>query len=151
MPTATAVKPTQKAVKTYDQDLQVYADQGVDNESAVRSAFQKLLDQTGRRFGWTLIPELALPVGGRTVQPDGTPGGIPGKVFDYRLGNRSALEWVIDQYRVKTDKRNGIRSDPNRPDDPEYIVRLIGQVVHVSLETVKIVEGLPEDFGGGSD
>ncbi len=69
--------------------------------------------------------------------------GIPAKAFDYRLGNRSALEWVIDQYRVKTDKRSGIRNDPNRPDDPEYIVRLIGQVITVSLETVEIVEGLP--------
>ena len=69
--------------------------------------------------------------------------GIPAKAFDYRLGNRSALEWVIDQYRVKTDKRSGIVNDPNRLDDPEYIVRLIGQVIAVSLETVEIVEGLP--------
>ena len=70
--------------------------------------------------------------------------GIPAKVFDYRLGNRSALEWVIDQYRVKTDKRSGIVNDPNRADDPEYIVRLIGKVITVSLETVEIVEGLPD-------
>ena len=42
---------------------------------------------------------------------------MPPKVFDYRLGNRSALEWVIDQYQVSTDKRSGITSDPNRADD----------------------------------
>ena len=54
-----------------------------------------------------------------------------------------ALEWVIDQYQVSTDKRSGITNDPNRPDDPEYIVRLLGQVVTVSLETVKLVKGLP--------
>ena len=70
--------------------------------------------------------------------------GIPAKTFDYRLGNRSALEWVIDQYRVKTDKRSGIVNDPNRADEPEYIVGLIGKVISVSLETVEIVEGLPE-------
>ena len=70
--------------------------------------------------------------------------GIPAKVFDYRLGNRSALEWVIDQYRVKTDKRSGVINDPNREDDPQYIVRLIGKVITVSLETVEIVEGLPD-------
>ena len=70
--------------------------------------------------------------------------GIPAKVFDYRLGNRSALEWVIDQYRVKTDKRSGIVNDPNREDDPEYIVRLIGKVIAVSLETVEIVRWLAE-------
>ncbi len=76
--------------------------------------------------------------------------GIPPEVFGYRLGNRSALDWVIDQYRVKTDKRSGIASDPNRADDPEYIVRLVGQVVRVSLKTVRIVGGLPESFGGGT-
>ena len=70
--------------------------------------------------------------------------GIPAKAFDYRLGNRSALEWVIDQYRVKTDKRSGILNDPNRADDPEYIVNLIGKVIAVSLETVEIVEKLPD-------
>ena len=70
--------------------------------------------------------------------------GIPAKAFDYRLGNRSALEWVIDQYRVKTDKRSGIVNDPNRADDPQYIVKLIGKVITVSLETVEVVEGLPD-------
>jgi predicted helicase len=70
--------------------------------------------------------------------------GVPPAAFDYRLGNRSALEWVIDQYRVTTDKRSGITNDPNRPDDPQYILRLIGQVITVSLETVEIVNGLPE-------
>ena len=71
--------------------------------------------------------------------------GIPAKAFDYRLGNRSALEWVIDQYRVKTDKRSGIVNDPNCADAPRrYIVKLIGKVIAVSLETVEIVEDLPE-------
>jgi predicted helicase len=69
--------------------------------------------------------------------------GIPPEVFDYRLGSRSALEWVIDQYRVKTDARSGITHDPNNPEDEQYIVRLIKQVVTVSLETVRIVNGLP--------
>jgi hypothetical protein len=57
--------------------------------------------------------------------------------------NRSALEWVIDQYQVSTDKRSGITNDPNRPDDPQYILRLIAQVITVSLETMKIVKSLP--------
>ncbi len=74
--------------------------------------------------------------------------GIPPLVFDYRLGNRSALEWVIDQYQVYTDPRSGITQDPNREDDPEYIVRLLGQVTRVSIETVNLVNALPKDFGG---
>ena len=69
--------------------------------------------------------------------------GIPAEVFEYRLGNRPALEWVVDQYRVKVDKRSGIVNNPNRAEDPEYILRLIGQVIAVSLETVGIVNGLP--------
>ncbi len=69
--------------------------------------------------------------------------GIPAEVYDYRLGNRSALEWVVDQYRVKTDKRSGIVNDPNRVDQPRYIVDLIGRVITVSLKTVEIVKNLP--------
>lgn len=73
-----------------------------------------------------------------------TLSGIPSEVFQYRLGNRSALDWIIDQYQIKTDKRSGIVNDPNRLDDEQYIVRLIGQVITVSLETVKIVDNLPD-------
>ena len=72
-----------------------------------------------------------------------TLAGIPPKALACRLGNRSALEWIIDQYRVKEDKRSGIINDPNREDDPQYIVKLIGKVITVSLETMEIVEGLP--------
>ena len=71
-----------------------------------------------------------------------TLAGIPAEVFQYRLGHRSALEWVVDQYRVKTDRRSGIENDPNRADDEEYIVDLIRKVISVSLETVEIVNGL---------
>jgi predicted helicase len=68
---------------------------------------------------------------------------VPSEVFEYKLGNRSALDCIIDRYRVRTDKRSGIVNDPNRADDPQYIVRLIGQVITVSLETVKVVSKLP--------
>ena len=75
--------------------------------------------------------------------------GIPAEVFGYRLGHRSALEWVVDQYRVKTDKRSGIENNPNRADDEEYIVDLIRKVISVSLETVGIVERVSAlDIGG---
>ncbi len=74
---------------------------------------------------------------------------IPPEVVRYRLGNRSALEGVVNQYQVSEDARSGIRSDPNRLADPESIVRLVGQVVRVGLETVRIVEGLPTGLGVG--
>jgi predicted helicase len=80
------------------------------------------------------------------VNPSLALSGIPPEAFEYRLGNRSALDWVIDQYQVSTDKRSGITSDPNREDDEQYIVRLVGQVIRVSVETVKIVKELPKEF-----
>lgn len=72
-----------------------------------------------------------------------TLNGIPPEVFNYRLGNRSALEWIIEQYQVKTDARSGIVNDPNDPENPQAIIKLIGQVIQISLETVKIVQALP--------
>jgi predicted helicase len=74
---------------------------------------------------------------------------IPARVYDYKLGNRSALEWVIDQYYTSTDPRSGLTHDPNDPDNPQAIVRLLKQVVIVSLETVKILEALPPLSGDG--
>ena len=69
--------------------------------------------------------------------------GIPAEAFSYRLGQYSALEWVVKQYRVKTDARSGIVNDPNDASNPRYIVGLIGSVITVSLETCGIVGGLP--------
>jgi predicted helicase len=67
---------------------------------------------------------------------------IPPECFTYRLGNRSALEWIIDQYQVSTDKRSGIVSNPNRSDDEQYIARLVQRIVTVSVETVRLVSEL---------
>ncbi len=71
-----------------------------------------------------------------------TLAGVPQECFHYRLGNRSALDWVLEQYQVSKDKRNGIVSDPNNLDDEEYIVRLVGKVITVSVETVRLVNEL---------
>ncbi len=96
-------------------------------------------------LSYRLEDKMRLAKDHRSLKVNGslTLGGIPPETFEYRLGNRSALEWVIDQYQVTEDKHSGIRSDPNRPDDPEYIVRLVGQVIRVSVETMKVVKSLP--------
>ena len=104
----------------------------------------KKVETPGKPLDWRVEKmRLSKDKTGITYNDFLTLDGIPAKVFDYKLGNRSALEWVIDQYRVKTDKRSGIVNDPNREDDPQYIVGLVGKVITVSLETVEIVEGLP--------
>jgi len=76
-----------------------------------------------------------------------TLSGIPEEAHRYQVNGRSALEWLIDRYQVKTDKASGIVNDPNawgaEHGDPHYIVDLVARLVRVSVETVKIVEGLP--------
>ena len=72
-----------------------------------------------------------------------TLAGIPVETFAYRLGTRSALKWLVDQYRVKRDSRSQLVNDANDEGNPRYIVELIGSVITVSLETVKIIAGLP--------
>ncbi|MFH9236533.1 DEAD/DEAH box helicase [Streptomyces anulatus] len=74
-----------------------------------------------------------------------TLSNIPEEAYRYQLGARSAIEWIIDRYQVKVDKASGIVNDPNDwSDDPRYIVDLLRRIVTVSLETMKIVDGLPE-------
>jgi len=74
-----------------------------------------------------------------------TLAGIPKVAHEYKLGNRSALDWLVDQYQVKKDKVTGeITSDPNRADEPEYVVNLVGRVARVSVETVRVVNALPK-------
>ncbi|MGV0838524.1 DEAD/DEAH box helicase [Mycolicibacterium thermoresistibile] len=69
--------------------------------------------------------------------------GIPDQAHDYLLGSRSALDWLVDRYQVKTDKSSGIINDPNtwcdEHDDPAYILELIKKVTTVSVETVRLV------------
>lgn len=75
-----------------------------------------------------------------------TISGIPAEADEYMLGSRSAVAWLIDRYQVKKDKASGIVNDPNDWADemgnPRYIVDLIGRVVRVAMETVRIVEEL---------
>jgi len=62
------VRPQPKDIKAYYIALQTYAKQKVKHEDALRSAFQNLLAATGRRMGWTLIPDLTIG----PIRPEGT-------------------------------------------------------------------------------
>ncbi|MDP3952989.1 type ISP restriction/modification enzyme [Microbacterium sp.] len=74
---------------------------------------------------------------------DITVSGIPAEAHEYMLGSRSALDWIIERYQVKTDKASGIVNDPNAWGDERYILDLLGRITTVSMETVRIVKGLP--------
>ena len=77
-----------------------------------------------------------------------TLAGIPDEAYDYVVGPRSALAWLIDRYQVKTDKASGIVNDVNdwghERGEPRYILDLVKRIVTISVETVRIVRGLPE-------
>jgi len=79
---------------------------------------------------------------------DITISGIPASAHDYRLGSKSAIDWIIDRYQVKTDKASGIVNDPNdwadEHDDQTYIFDLLRRIVTVSMKTNEIVAGLPK-------
>jgi predicted helicase len=71
--------------------------------------------------------------------------GLPPSAWDYRLGNRSALEWVLDQYKEKKPKDPTIREkfDTYRfADYKEKVVDLLTRVTTVSVDTVEIVESM---------
>ncbi len=72
---------------------------------------------------------------------------IPEKVYDYVVNGKSAIAWVMERQRIKTDKKSGILNDANRfgvetMQDPDYTLRLLAKVITVSLETVKVVDTL---------
>lgn len=77
-----------------------------------------------------------------------TLAGIPAEAHEYKLGTRSALDWLIDRYKVTTHNKSGIVNDPNdwaeEVGEPRYILDLIKRVTTVSVRTVEIVNGLPE-------
>ncbi|WP_061961097.1 DEAD/DEAH box helicase [Demequina flava] len=77
-----------------------------------------------------------------------TVSGIPAEAQRYMLGSRSGLDWIIDRYQVKTDKASGIVNDPNdwsrEVGNPRYILDLIAKVTTVSVETMKVVDSLPD-------
>ena len=78
--------------------------------------------------------------------------GIPKEAHRYQVNGRTPLEWYIDRYRITRDKQSGIVNDPNDWfDDPRDLVAAIRRIVHVSVETVRIVEGLPEAFEDGDE
>jgi predicted helicase len=71
--------------------------------------------------------------------------GIPRDAWDYRLGNRSAIDWVLDQHKEKTPRDPIVRAKFNTyrfADYKESMIELLGRVITVSLKTVEITEAM---------
>ena len=78
--------------------------------------------------------------------------GIPVAAHEYVVNGRTPLEWFIDRYRIAQDQESGIVNDPNDWfDDPRDLVAAFRRIVHLSVETVRIVNELPEPFQAESD
>ena len=73
---------------------------------------------------------------------------IPMMAYDYVVNGKSAVEWVMERYAITKNADSGIVNDPNLwSDNPRYILDLLSRVIQMSVETQKIVAGLPKlDF-----
>ena len=74
--------------------------------------------------------------------------GIPAESYEYVVNGKSAIEWIMERYAITTDKKSGITNDPNdwarEHNDEKYIFNLLLRVINVSVQTMKIVKGLPK-------
>lgn len=73
--------------------------------------------------------------------------GIPAVAWDYKLGNRSALEWILDQYKEKTPKDPTIAKLFNTykfADYKEHVIDLLQRVCTVSVRTMEIIQQMPD-------
>lgn len=70
---------------------------------------------------------------------------IPEKTYEYMVNGRSAIEWIMDQYRIKPNNKSGITDDPNEySENPKYIFNLLLSIINVSVQTVDLVNSLPK-------
>ena len=74
-----------------------------------------------------------------------TLSGIPTQAYDYIVNGKSAIEWLMDRYKITLDKDSGIQNNPNDySEDPQYIIKLFKQVTHLSVESAKLIKSLSE-------
>ncbi|WP_395531462.1 DEAD/DEAH box helicase [Enterococcus faecium] len=90
-------------------------------------------------------PATSDKLGSIIYNEDITIKNIPERAYDYVVNGRSAIGWIIDQYRIKVDKKSGITDDPNDfSEDPKYILNLLLSIITVSMKTLELIDELPE-------
>lgn len=135
------------------QDLRKVS--GTGRESVVREAFKDLLKGWARSQDLIFVPEyeIATPAKDRRyvdgtrnlIDNEATLTGIPAEAWDYRLGNRSTLGWILDQYKQKKPKDPTIREKFNIyrcADYKEKVIDLLMRVTTVSVKTVAVVNAI---------
>jgi len=114
-----------------------------------------LIDERPKRRG--LKPKALLradkDAGTITLDTETSLRGIPPEAWEYKLGNRCALEWILDQYKEKKPKDPTIRKkfDTYRfADYKEKVIDLLARVTTVSVETVRITQAMRTSVRGTS-
>lgn len=73
---------------------------------------------------------------------------IPLEAYEYVVNGKSAIEWIMERYQIKTDPASSITNDPNdwakEHNDEKYIFNLLLRIINVSVKTINIVKALPK-------
>ena len=118
----------------------------------VKSSFQPDYRVTKMKFAKQRDPESGKMVADKSVviyNPKITIRNIPLEAYDCVVNGKPAPEWVMERQSVTTDKKSGIVNDAKlwateTMGDAKYPLELFLRVITVSLETMKIVNGLPK-------
>ena len=73
---------------------------------------------------------------------------IPLKAYEYILNGKSAIEWILERYRMSTHKDSQITNDPNlwsrEHNDPSYVLNLLLRIITLSIDTLELVNQIPK-------
>lgn len=107
---------------------------------------------SGTESGFYTVEKMRFPKKGQTdtilYNSHITLTQIPAQAYEYLVNGKSAIEWVMERYQIKTDKESGIQNNPNdwaaEQSTPRYILDLLLSIIHLNTQTVDIVRALPE-------
>lgn len=114
---------------------------------------------TGEESGFYTVEKMRFPTKGQTdtiiYNSRITISNIPNKAYQYVVNGKSAIEWIMERYQIRTHKESGITNNPNdwsaEIGNPRYILDLLLSIINVSVQTVDIVESLPKLQHGRSE
>jgi predicted helicase len=136
---------TQKPFALERKDLDLTAKQKIKQESL----FGSKLETENEPFIVKPKTKLRADKGEGTIEIDShtTLTGVPALAWEYKLGNRSALEWILDQYKEKKPQDATIAERFNTykfEDYKEQVIDLLKRVCSVSVKTMEIVNQMPK-------
>jgi len=124
-------------VKQYQAEVEKIIRYGSSKkETSIHNAFERLLNDYCKPRNYKII-----------LDTETTLEGVPAIVWDYKLGNRSALEWILDQYKEKKPKDPTIAKLFNTykfADYKEHVINLLDRVCTVSVRTMEIIQQMPD-------